>query len=81
VDYEGSLRNSETGASLPDGGTRIFFDTLAPDGSYLTTYMVQVGKGTWLHTAGRIDFQDGTFRGIDGLVPDNFAAVCDALSG
>jgi hypothetical protein len=80
IDYSGELVNSESGASLPDGGIRVFFDTLAPDGSYLTTYMVQVRDGTYLHTAGRIDFQDGTFRGIDGLQPDNFADVCEALS-
>lgn len=79
VDFGGRLVNAETGAWVPDSGTRIFFDTLAPDGSYLTTYMVQVRHSAWIHTAGRTDFQTGASNGVDGMGADRIAALCAAL--
>src|SRR5262245_4370003 len=39
IDFTGRIINAETGAWVPDSGSKTFFDTLAPDGSYLTTYM------------------------------------------
>jgi hypothetical protein len=81
VDFAGQIVNTSTGASVPDSGTRIFFDTLAPDGSYLTTYMVQVRHSTYVHSAGRIDFQTGDFNGRDGLDSAGIAALCEALGG
>ena len=79
VDFSGRIINAETGAWVPDSGSRIFFDTLAPDGSFLTTYMVTVRKSAYVHDAGRIDFQTGEFHGHDGFTPDNLAALCEAL--
>jgi hypothetical protein len=79
VDFVGQLVNTSTGASVADSGTRIFFDTLAPDGSFLTTEMVQVRKSTYVHSAGRIDFQTGDFRGRNGLDSAGIAALCGAL--
>jgi hypothetical protein len=81
IDFSGRLTNAVTGASVPDGGARSFFDTLAPDGSFLTTYSVQVRKSAYVHTAGRLDFQSGDFHGVDGFAPANIAALCEALGG
>jgi hypothetical protein len=81
VDFRGRLVNTSTGASVPDSGSRIFFDTLAPDGSYLTTYGVQVRHSQYVHTAGRTDFQTGVFHGRDGMGPGSISALCDALGG
>jgi hypothetical protein len=81
VDFAGRLTNPESGAWVADSGTRIFFDTLAPDGSYLTTYMVQVRKSDYVHVAGRTDFQTGAFTGTDGLDADGIASLCETLGG
>jgi hypothetical protein len=81
VDFAGQLVNTSTGASVADSGSRIFFDTLAPDGSFLTTYMVQVRHSAYIHGAGRTDFQTGDFNGLDGMDPTNIAALCEALGG
>lgn len=81
VDFRGRLVNASTGAWVEDGGARTFFDTLAPDGSFLTTYMVQVRKSAYVHTAGRTDFQTGAFTGRDGLDAAGIANLCDALAG
>jgi len=79
VDFTGRLVNASTGAWVADSGSRTFFDTLAPDGSYLTTYMVQQRTSSYIHSAGRIDFQTGAFRGLDGDA--NMDALCEALGG
>ena len=79
VDFSGRLVNESTGAWVADSGSRTFFDTLAPDGSFLTTYMVQQRTSKYIHSAGRIDFQTGTFRGLDGEA--NMDALCEALGG
>jgi hypothetical protein len=79
VDFTGRIVNAETGAWVPDSGSRTFFDTLAPDGSFLTTYMVTVRKSDYVHDAGRVDFQTGGFHGHEGFTPDNIAALCEAL--
>ena len=79
VDFAGRIVNADTGAWVADSGSRTFFDTLAPDGSFLTTYMVTVRKSRYVHDAGRIDFQTGDFNGHDGFGPDNIAALCQAL--
>ena len=81
VDFAGRLVNASTGASVADSGSRIFFDTLAPDGSYLTTYSVQVRHSAYVHAAGRIDFQTGEFHGRDGMDAANISALCEALGG
>jgi hypothetical protein len=81
VDFSGQLVNESTGKSVADSGARTFFDTLAPDGSFLTTYMVQVRHSAYIHTAGRTDFQTGDFRGVEGLDPAGVATLCEALSG
>jgi hypothetical protein len=81
VDFAGRLVNASTGAWVADSGSRVFFDTLAPDGSFLTTYAVQVRHSAYVHGAGRIDFQTGEFRGLDGLDPAGIAALCEALGG
>jgi len=81
VDFSGRLVNTSTGDSVADSGARIFFDTLAPDGSFLTTYMVQVRHSAYVHTAGRTDFQTGDFTGRDGLRAEGISALCQALAG
>jgi hypothetical protein len=79
VDFRGRLVNESTGTWVADSGARTYFDTLAPDGSYLTTYRVEVRTSKYVHTAGRTDFQTGEFRGVDGFAPTNIAALCEAL--
>jgi hypothetical protein len=79
VEYSGRIVNAETGAWVADSGARTFFDTLAPDGSFLTTYMVDVRHSAYIHGAGRTDFQTGDFNGLDGLDPANVDALCGAL--
>ena len=81
LDFSGRLINSVTGAWVADAGARTFFDTLAPDGSYLTTYSVQVRKSEYVHTAGRLNFQNDDFHGVDGFTAANMAALCQALGG
>lgn len=81
VDYVGEIVNATTGASVPDSGLRIFFDTLAPDGSFLTTYAVDVRHSAYIHTAVRTDFQTGGSVGHDGFTDAGIAALCDALGG
>jgi hypothetical protein len=81
VDFVGEILNPETGASVADRGSRIFFDTLAPDGSFLTTYAVEVRKSAYIHTAGRTDFQTGDFAGTNGIDDAGIAALCGALDG
>lgn len=81
VEFSGQLVNESTGASVPDSGARTFFDTLAPDGSFLTTYVVQVRHSAYVHGAGRFDFQTGEFHGLNEMDADNIAALCAALSG
>jgi hypothetical protein len=81
VDFVGEIVNTSTGASVPDSGARTFFDTLAPDGSFLTTYMVEMRRSAYVHTAGRTDFQTGDFRGTSGFDDAGIAALCEALGG
>ena len=81
VDFVGEIVNPSTGASVPDSGSRTFFDTLAPDGSFLTTYMVEMRKSAYVHTAGRTDFQTGAFAGTAGLSDAGIVALCGALGG
>lgn len=81
VAFSGRLVNESTGASVPDSGARTFFDTLAPDGSFLTTYVVQVRHSAYVHGAGRFDFQTGVFHGVSEVDADNIAALCEALGG
>jgi hypothetical protein len=81
VEYTGRLVNTSTGAWVADGGAKTYFDTLAPDGSYLTTYGVEVRRSAYVHTAGRWDFQTGELSGLDGFTDAGFAALCEALGG
>lgn len=81
IDFTGRVVNGATGDWVADRGSRTFFDTLAPDGSFLTTYMVQVRKSAYIHTAGRVDFQTGEAFGKDGFGDANIAALCEALGG
>jgi hypothetical protein len=81
VDFVGEIVNGSTGASVPDSGSRTFFDTLAPDGSFLTTYMVEMRKSAYLHTAGRTDFQTGDSHGLNRFDDAGIGALCEALGG
>lgn len=80
VSFSGSLINAETGASVPDSGQRIFFDTLDANGNFLTTVVNDVRKSKYVHGASRFDFETGDFHGKDALSPENWAALCEALS-
>jgi hypothetical protein len=81
VDFSGRIVNTETGAWVADSGSRTFFDTLAPDGSFLTTYAVEVRHSAYIHGAGRTDFQSGDFSGLNAFDPANLDALCAALDG
>jgi hypothetical protein len=81
VEFSGRIVNTSTGAWVADSGSRTFFDTLAPDGSFLTTYMVEVRHSDYIHGAGRTDFQTGDFNGLDAFDPANLDALCEALGG
>jgi hypothetical protein len=81
VDYSGRIVNTETGAWVADSGARTYFDTLAPDGSFLTTYQVEQRHSLYIHGAGRTDFQTGDFNGLNAFDPANVAALCEALGG
>ena len=78
IDFRGAFVNPDTGASIPDSGRSIYFDTLAPDYSFLTTVMTGVRHSAYLHAAGRSDFQTGAHHGIDRFDAGVIAA-CDAL--
>jgi hypothetical protein len=80
ISFSGRLINAESGAWVADSGQRIFFDTLAPDGSFLTTVVNDVRKSKYVHGASRFDFETGDFHGKDALSADNWAALCEALS-
>ena len=79
IDFRGSFVNATTGASVQDSGRILFFDTLAPDGSYLTTVANQVRHSKYMHGAGRIDFQREVYHGTDGENAAGVAALCAAL--
>ena len=79
IEFDGRIVNVETGAWVPDHGSRTFFDTLAPDGSFLETYMIVVRKSDYVHQAGRVDLQTGEFHGNEGFGPGDIAALCEAL--
>jgi hypothetical protein len=79
IEFDGRIVNVETGAWVPDHGSRTFFDTLAPDGSFLETYMIVVRKSDYVHQAGRVDLQTGEFNGHEGFGPGDIAALCEAL--
>jgi hypothetical protein len=81
VDFSGRIVNASTRAWVADSGSRTFFDTLAPDGSFLTTYAVEVRHSRYVHGAGRTDFQTGEHNGLDGFAPANVDALCQALGG
>ncbi len=80
VDYAGRFVNATSGSWVLDSGSILYFDTLAPDGSYLTTISNQVRHDAFTHTAGRLDFQSGAFRGRDGWSDAGVAELCAALS-
>lgn len=79
VDFVGAFVNPETGASIPDSGHIIWFDTLDADGNYLTTVSNSVRLNQYLHSAGREDFQTGAYHGRNGW--DGVDAACAALGG
>jgi hypothetical protein len=81
VDFSGRLVNSSTGQWVPDSGSRIFFDTLAPDGSFLTTFLNEVRHSKYVFGAGRTDFQTGSFHGNAAIDDAGIAALCEALGG
>jgi hypothetical protein len=81
VEFSGRIVNTSTGAWVADSGARTYFDTLAPDGSFLTTYAVEVRHSDYIHGAGRTDFQTGDFNGLDAFGQANLDALCEALDG
>ena len=80
VEFKGAFVNPDTGASIPDSGRIVYFDTLNPDGSFATTMQNAVRKSAYVHGAGRTDFQTGVHRG--NLDTDaEYVALCEALGG
>jgi hypothetical protein len=78
VDFAGAFVNPLTGASIPDSGRITYFDTLDANGDYLTTMANVVRHNAYLHSAGRSDFQTGTYAGMDRF-DAGVAAACLAL--
>jgi len=78
VDFKGAFVNPDTGASIPDSGRIVFFDTLAPDGSYLTTIQNTVRRNRYLHESFRYDFQADAFHGTSRF-DAGIEAACKAL--
>jgi len=78
VDFRGAFVNHDTGASVPDSGRSIFFDTLNPDGSFATTMQNAVRHSAYIHTAGRVDWQTGAVHGNTDTF-EEYVALCDAL--
>ena len=78
MSFVGSIVNPDTGASIEDSGKVVYFDTLAPDGSYLTTYANTVRRSDYFTVAGRQNWQDGSFHGVDRF-DVNIPAACAAL--
>jgi len=76
--FTGAFVNPANGMSIPDAGRSIFFDTLAPDYSFLTTMMNGVRDSAYFHAAGRTDFQTGAHLGVDKW-DAGLAAACAAL--
>ena len=81
VDFSGRIVNAESGAWVADSGARTYFDTLAPDGSFLATYAVEQRHSRYIHGAGRTDFQTGDFSGLAAFSEANLASLCEALGG
>jgi len=78
IRWEGSFVNPANGMSIPDSGHLIFQDTLAPDYSFLTTTVNVVRRSSYLHAAGRSDFQTNKQTGTDNW-DSGIAAACAAL--
>ncbi len=78
VDFRGAFVNPDTGAAVADSGRIIYFDTLAPDGSYLTTMQNFHRVSRFLHEAGRFDFQTETLHGMTTF-DAGIDAVCAEL--
>lgn len=78
IEWSGAFVNPANGMSIPDSGHLIFQDTLAPDYSFLTTTVNVVRRSSYLHAAGREDFQTGKKTGVDNW-DSGIAAACEAL--
>ena len=78
VDFKGAFVNPDTGASIPDSGRTVYFDTLAPDGSFLTTIQNSVRRNPYLHEAFRYDFQTDAAHGMSHF-DAGVEAACEAL--
>lgn len=79
IHFDGRWVNPSNGKWTSDKGGLTFFDTLNPDGSFDTTFLNMHRAGSYLHVAGRVNFQDGSFRG-HGESDAQVAALCAALS-
>ena len=79
VEFSGAFVNPKTGASISDSGLILWFDTLAPDGSYLRSVNNVVRKSAYLKEPPRAG-ADGTFHGVDRF-DLNTSAACAALGG
>jgi hypothetical protein len=78
VEFTGSFTNPDTGASIPDAGQIIWFDTLDADGNFLTTMRNSVRRSDYFQVAGRTDFQSSADHGVDRFGV-NVPAACAAL--
>jgi hypothetical protein len=77
VSFTGAFVNHRNGKSIADAGKVIYFDTLGPDFSYLSTDANVVRKSTYFKVAGRAT-NDGSFHGVDQF-DVNIPAACAAL--
>jgi hypothetical protein len=79
MSFTGAFVNPDTGASISDSGKVIYFDTLAPDFSYLSTDANVLRRSVYFQVAGRAK-NDGSFHGVDRF-DVNIPAACAALGG
>jgi hypothetical protein len=79
MSFAGAFINEATGASIADAGKVIYFDTLAPDFSYVSTNANILRRSDYFQVAGRAK-ADGSFRGVDRF-DVNIPAACAALGG
>lgn len=88
VAFTGRFYNPDTQVSVPDSGTKRFLDTLAPDGSYLSTVMTYQRTDAFVHESGRLvlgaadangDQPELRSVGHDGFTDANVDALCRAL--
>jgi hypothetical protein len=88
IDFTGTLRNAETGASIPDAGIILLWDYYAPDGTFLREVEHHTRFNPLLHAAfraivddtGNVVFDVGRDWIPFNRHPISVEPVCEALT-